>query len=276
MRGGIGESAYYTTFNQRTSEAASDMYYSIFDYNSDIAPVSENNYKVIVGRLSPGDNIYNKTDVFDDNVKKANIQNQVNKIKSYENTINTIQSNSYSGDLNADWPKKIIGIASNEGEGSGIDGLSDNVYMRQELNKYSASDLNCHFSELYQSNFNSGHISTTTSTNDKNEYDVDDDPSQQIYKTEINQGSSLLLYAGHADEVSLVTTGFDNTSASNLTNENKYFLGCVVGCSIGSHDEYYMSLAENLQVLANKGSIAMFVSSILQSWQPPMYIRNVN
>ena len=82
-----------------------------------------------------------------------------------------------------------------------------------------------------------------------------------------------MLYAGHANEVSLVTTGFDNTSASNLTNENKYFLGCVVGCSIGSHDEDYMSLAENLQVLANKGSIAMFVSSILQSWQPPMHMQ---
>ena len=37
--------------------------------------------------------------------------------------------------------------------------------------------------------------------------------------------------------------------------------------------KYYMSLAENLQVLANKGSIAMFVSSILQSWQPPMYMQ---
>ena len=34
-----------------------------------------------------------------------------------------------------------------------------------------------------------------------------------------------------------------------------------------------MSLAENLQVSKNKGSIAMFASTILQSWLPPMHMQ---
>ena len=34
-----------------------------------------------------------------------------------------------------------------------------------------------------------------------------------------------------------------------------------------------MSLSEKWQVLGNRGSIAMFVSSVLQSWKPPMYMQ---
>ena len=146
--------------------------------------------------------------------------------------------------------------------------------MRKELEKYSNSNLNCHFTELFQSTNNSGHIGNPDAiSNQLNEYDDTGEPTPGNLITELEQGSSLMLYAGHANEILLSTTGYDVESASITDNISKYFLGCVVGCSIGSHDENYMSLSEKWQVLGNRGSIAMFVSSVLQSWKPPMYMQ---
>ena len=150
--------------------------------------------------------------------------------------------------------------------------------MRQELEKYSNSELRSYFSELYQSVGNSGHISdTNTISNNKNEYDEQGNPNSIRLIEEINQGSALLLYAGHANEVAFSTTNFDISSVDQLTNVDNYFLGCVVGCSISSHDEEYMSLAEYLQVASKNnepiGSIGIFGSTILQSWSAPMIMQ---
>ena len=234
----------------------------------------------MIGRLTPGDNIYSggEGDIsLTDSEKQQNVENQVDKIIAYENIITDVQNGTYTGDLNNDWPRKVIGIASNEGDGYGIDGLPDNNYMRGELEKYSNSKY-CYFTELYQSVGNSGHIGNpVVISKSKNEYDKEGNPNSSDLVDELNQGCSLLLYAGHASEVNLTTTNFNISSVNQLNNYNKYFLGCVVGCSIGSHDEKYMSLAEYLQVAKASGqpvgSIAMFVSTVLQSWEPPMHMQ---
>ena len=44
-----------------------------------------------------------------------------------------------------------------------------------------------------------------------------------------------------------------------------------VNCS--SSSERFLSLSEKLQIAKNKGSIAIFSSSVLQTWVPPMYIQ---
>ena len=165
-------------------------------------------------RLTPGDNEFiqeQTTNELTDQEKQTNVQNQVDKIKEYEEIIDSIQNQTYENDLNADWPKKIIGIASNEGTGAGIDGDPDNVFMRKELEKYSNSNLNCHFTELFQStNNNSGHIGNPDAiSNPLNEYDDTGEPTSGNLITELEQGSSLMLYAGHANEILLSTTGYD-------------------------------------------------------------------
>ena len=142
--------------------------------------------------------------------------------------------------------------------------------MRKELEKYKNSNLNSKFVELFQGYLEKSHDSQI---NENNEYDESGEPNSVDLSEEINQGSSLLLYAGHANEIQLTTTAFDTDNVSSLTNKGQYFLGCIVGCSVGSHDEKYMGLSEYLQVSKEKGSIAMFVSSILQSWTPPMYMQ---
>ena len=107
--------------------------------------------------------------------------------------------------------------------------------------------------------------------------DKEGNPADYDLVNSINEGSSLMLYAGHADEVSLSTTRFNIYNVFNLTNKDKYFLGCLVGCSVGSHDEKYISLAELFQVAPERGSIAIFGSTVLQTWQPPQHmLRKLN
>ena len=248
----INEGPAQSIYNANTSTAACDFYYGLYEDNDTIY------YRTIVGRLTPGGNILGQQPITDV-TKIANIEYQVSKIIRYEGIIDVITTDStIINNPNYSWLKTIIGIASNEGAGSGIDGLSDNRFMNSELDQYQ-TDLNATIVELYQGSL-------------LNSNDNPGDPNSNELITSINSGSSLLLYAGHASEVSLATTGFNINSVSGLSNTDKLFLGCVVGCSIGSHDENYMSLSERLQC-DNDGSIAMFVSSILQSWVAPMYMQ---
>ena len=74
-----------TIYNQKTREAASDITYGIFNY-SEGDSVNANNYKVIVGRLSPGDNIHyygGQDTALSTAQRQQNVQNQVDKIIKY-------------------------------------------------------------------------------------------------------------------------------------------------------------------------------------------------
>lgn len=247
------------TLNNNAVNAASDMYYGHMDNKE---------YKIIIGRLSPGDNKYGvSNNELSISQKQTNIQNQVDKIKTYEELCTTL-SQEISLPSEHNWIKNIVGIASNEGAGYGFEGKSDNVYMRGELKNYS-SELNCSCTELYQ-----GSLALPSNRNTQYDYDDAGNPTITNLTTSINNGTSLLLYVGHANEITLSTTGISVRNVTNISPVKKYFLGCVVGCSIGSHDERFMSLAEEFQVSKDKGSIAMFASSILQSWTAPMYMQS--
>lgn len=257
--------------NYNSTSAASDIYYG---------HVGNKEYKIIIGRLSSGDNRYgdpNNTSNSNLNTsqKQINIQNQVDKIKIYERLCTSVRNTNYLRN-DETWVKHVVGIASNEGEGIGIEGKSDNMYMREELKRYSTGlEFKC--TELYQSYYNSGHLTKDSNPDENIVYDEWGNPSSAHLSNVINSGAALLLYAGHADEITLSTTGFNVMNSTNISPNNKFFLGCVVGCSIGSHDERFMSLSEEFQVSKEKGSIAMFASSILQSWTAPMYMqRQVN
>ena len=263
MRDGINETSAKSIYNQTVYSAASDISYGIINHQ----------YTVVVGRLSPGDNVRHMDhSELSLPQKQTNVQTQVNKILFYEEQIDLIV-NGNVGDLSNDGLRKIIGVASNEGGGYGIENMSDNVYMRQELQKFCNSSLACRMTELYQ-----GTLAPVPDVPTDNEYDGFGDPLANRLTEELNQGSPLLLYTGHANEVALSTSKFDVNDVKTLTNTRDYFLGCVVGCSVGSHDEPYMSLSEYFQVATDTnghpvGSIAMFASSILQSWKPPMHMQ---
>ena len=92
---------------------------------------------------------------------------------------------------------------------------------------------------------------------------------------ELNEGCSIILYTGHADETSLSTSYLNTNHISKLTNKtnSEMFLMSLVGCSSGSYDEPFMAFAEKLLTVKDKGAIGVFSSTILQSWKPPMFIQ---
>lgn len=252
MKSGTGESSQYKTeLNYNYSSAASDISYGMIN----------DKLTLCIGRLVAGDNIYNTINELTDQEKITNVQNQIDKIKSYEYLIDELISN-YK-DLDLTNYKHIVGVASNEGPG--IDNLNDNEFIRSELLKYNS--INFNFTELFQGTLEN------KSSDSNNNYDLSGDPNYINLVNSINQGLSLLLYTGHANETNLSTTNFNVLNVDELNENNILFLACIVGCSLGSYDERYLSLSEKLQIAKNKGSIAIFSSSVLQTWIPPMYIQ---
>ena len=129
MKSGTGESSQYqTSLNYNYTSDASDISYATIN----------DELKLYIGRLVAGDNIYNTINELTDEEKITNVQNQIDKIKSYEYLIDDLISNYQNLDLTN--YKHIVGIASNEGPG--IDNLNDNEFIRSELLKYNNIDFN--------------------------------------------------------------------------------------------------------------------------------------
>lgn len=252
MKTGTGENfQYQTALNLNYTSAASDLSYGMIN----------DQLILCIGRLVAGDNVYYTTSELTEEEKVTNIQNQIDKIKSYESLVDELISNYQNLDLTN--YKHIVGIASNEGPG--IDNLNDNEFIRSELLKYKEIDFN--FTELYQGTLPISNPDTN------NNYDLSGDPTNTSLVNSINDGVSLLLYTGHANETTLSTTNFNVFNVDQVNENSNLFLACVVGCSLGSFDERYLALSEKLQIAKNKGTIAIFSSSILQTWAPPMYIQ---
>ena len=263
----VGEGGGST--NTKDKRAASDFWYGVYPRINNISEATDNTFynNIIIGRISPGDkSFYDYTNSFTSNMKKINVANQINKIIDYENYIDEI----INKNLDNKWSKKVIGIGSNEGGApfyDGLDGLSDSQYLRNELERYRKNNFS--FSEFYD-----GYISPVIGVNDKNiEYDTYGNPNKNTILEKIDEGCSLVLYTGHADEISLSTSYLNTNDINKLKslNKEKYFFMSLVGCSSGSYDEPFMAFAEKLLTVEKKGAIGVFSSTILQSWRPPMY-----
>ncbi|GAB1365974.1 hypothetical protein MASR1M36_08450 [Candidatus Cloacimonadaceae bacterium] len=164
------------------------------------------------------------------------ISAQVNKAIVYERDLNT----------SATWLSQAMGIASAEGGGSqGDNGESDITHMnniRTDLLGYGYTSVD----QVYDP----GAAASTVTTN-------------------VNAGRGFINYVGHGSDTSWVTTGFSNTNASALTNGNKTPFIMDVACVNGN----FVSMtcfAEAWMRNANGGSVAIYASSINQSWNSPM------
>lgn len=161
---------------------------------------------------------------------------QVNKAIVYERDLTT----------SATWLSQAMGIASAEGGGTqGDNGESDIAHMnliRTDLLGYGYTSVD----QVYDP----GAAASTVTTN-------------------VNAGRGFINYVGHGSDTSWVTTGFSNTNASALTNGNKTPFIMDVACVNGN----FVSLtcfAEAWLRNANGGAVAMYASSINQSWNSPM------
>jgi hypothetical protein len=166
----------------------------------------------------------------------AQVTAQINKAIVYERDLDT----------SATWLAQAMGIASAEGGGSlGDMGESDIQHMdliRTDLLGYGYTTVD----QIYDP----GASAATVTTN-------------------INAGRGFVNYVGHGSNTTWGTTGFSSTNASALTNASKTPLIMDVACVNGN----FVSItcfAEAWLRNANGGPVAMYASSINQSWNSPM------
>ncbi len=166
----------------------------------------------------------------------AQVQTQVDRTIYYERDISS-----------GSWLHKGMGIASDQGPGD--DGEYDNVHIdniRTDLLDYAYSEVD----QIYDPTGTAAQVSAG-----------------------LNAGRSIINYTGHGSETSWVSTGFNITNINALTNDNMLPFICDVACING--DFTGMTCFAEAWLRATNGTnptgaIAIYASSINQSWDPPM------
>lgn len=174
------------------------------------------------------------------------LQTQVDRTISYEKF----------PDVSGAWYSKAVCIGSDQGPGD------DNEYdfehernIRSKFLAYTYTDAD----ELYDGS--------------QGVVDNAGDPTPADVITSLNDGRSVITYTGHGSSTSFGTTGFSSWDVASLTNTNQLPFIWSVACVNGDF-EFGDCLAEALMRSTNNGeatgAIATFMSTINQSWDPPM------
>lgn len=177
------------------------------------------------------------------------LQTQVDRILNYE----------MNPDPLGTWYSQGVVVASDQGPGD--DGEMDwehAVNMRNDLMGFTYSNV----SELYDGT----HPGTS---------DAPGDPTNIDLFNLFQSGIGLMTYTGHGSSTSCATTGLSNNDVQNMTNVNMLPFIWAVACVNGQFDmpggpcfaEKFVRAQYNGQPT---GAIATYMSSINQSWNPPM------
>ncbi|MBC8321057.1 MAG: hypothetical protein H8E34_10070, partial [Bacteroidetes bacterium] len=178
---------------------------------------------------------------------EAHVITQVTRILDYEQ--NPIADTA--------WFTKAIGIASSEGTGD------DNEYDYEHIR-------NIGDNKLIPFTYNHAHELFDGSQGGN---DTTGNPTSTMVSNVINSGATIINYCGHGSTNSWVTSGFSSNNVNSLTNYGKlpfiFSVACVNGNFVGGtcFAEAWLR-AENNNEPA--GAIATLMSTINQSWSPPM------
>ena len=154
------------------------------------------------------------------------------------------------------WFNKGVGIASDQGPGD--DNEMDYAHMRNirtDLVGYTFESI----AELYDGS--------------QGGEDLPGNPSQANVSTEVNAGRSIMNYVGHGSDNAWSTTGFSSTNVNTLTNNHMwpyiFSVACVNGNFVsGTCFAEAWLRAKNAN--GPTGAVATLMSTINQSWNPPM------
>ncbi len=164
----------------------------------------------------------------------ADVTVQVNKAINYEKN------------PSGDWYKKGLGIASDEGQGSGDDGEGDwehmDIIKENKLLPYTYTNV----VEAYKN------------------------PSDSDVENAVNGGLGVINYCGHGGPTSFVTSGFNNSDVNSLTNGAQLPIIFSVACVNGEFHKSGDCFAERWLKKENGGAVTVLMSTINQSWTPPM------
>jgi hypothetical protein len=160
-------------------------------------------------------------------------------------------------DISGQWYHKAVCIGSDQGPGD------DNEYdyehernIRTDFMNYFYTDVD----ELYDGT--------------QGQMDASGDPNAQDLINALNDGRGVVTYTGHGSSASLGTTGFSTNDVSSLDNSNQLPFIWSVACVNGDF-RTGTCLAEALLRATSitgesQGAIATLMSTINQSWDPPM------
>ncbi len=188
--------------------------------------------EVIVGRFSAND--------------ETELGTQVERTLTYEMNPDPVGS----------WYHKGVCIGSEQGPGDDNEmDFEHERNIRTDLINYFYTDVD----ELYDGN--------------QNGMDRIGDPIASDLVNALNAGRSVINYTGHGSATTIGTTDFSTTDVQDLTNENQLPFMWSVACKNGLFVQE-TCLAEVLMRSTSNdrptGTIANLMSTILQSWDPPM------
>jgi len=103
--------------------------------------------------------------------------------------------------------------------------------------------------------------------------DLPGEPTITMISDALNEGRSIINYCGHGSPTSWGTSGFSNSNVNTLTNDNMLPFITSVACNNGEFDDTTCFGEAWLRATHNgkpTGAIGAYMSSISQSWNPPM------
>ncbi|MEW5807323.1 MAG: C25 family cysteine peptidase [Acidobacteriota bacterium] len=151
-----------------------------------------------------------------------------------------------------EWFWRGVGIASAEGAGQGDEGQSDQEHI-EEIRGWLLNFGYTLVDQIYDPG------ATDTQVTDA-----------------VNAGRGIINYCGHGWAQGWGTTGFDTNDVEALVNDNMLPFIISVACNNGEFDHYDPCFGEawlretNESTGAPTGAIGAYMSSISQSWAPPM------
>ncbi|NQV14195.1 T9SS type A sorting domain-containing protein [bacterium] len=169
----------------------------------------------------------------------SQVETQVAKIIDYE----------ANPDPFGDWYQKAMGLASAEGAGIGDDGEADIEHMdniRTDLLGYGYDPVD----QIY-----------------------DPSASVSMVSSGVNEGRGLINYVGHGSTNAWSTTGFSSSNVASLNNTGKLPVIVSVACVNGNFQSTTCFAEAWLRAGTagdQRGAVAMYASTINQSWAPPM------
>jgi len=203
---------------------------------------SDNDYSYIVGSDHYPDVFIGRFSA----ESPAHVKTQIQRTLEYEQT-------PYTG---YDWYTKCIGIASSQGPGD------DNEYDYQHIRNMQTDLLNYTYTYNYE-----------LFDGSQGGNDAAGNPTPSMVGSDINTGSGIILYTGHGSNTSWGSSGFSNTDVNALTNTGMlpfiWSVACVNGNFVGTtcFAEAWLRATYNNEP---SGAVATLMSTINQSWNPPM------
>jgi uncharacterized repeat protein (TIGR01451 family) len=178
----------------------------------------------------------------------ANVNTMVQRSITYENNPTT-----------GNWLSSGLGIASALGAGQGDNNEADYAHMRTIRTKLMGYTYATSVAEVYDGS--------------QGGQDVSGDATAAQVTAAVNSGVGIINYCGHGDWNMFVSSNFTNTNVDALQNTTKWPFIFSVACVEGDFTAQTCFAEHWLRASYNglpTGALAAVMSTINQSWQPPM------